>query len=348
MIRGSAINLDGASNGITAPSSTSQESLLCRVYEQFGIQPENVQMIEAHGTGTKLGDPIECEALVRAFQQYTQKQSYCALGSIKSNLGHAVTAAGIAGFLKVVLSLKNKQIPPSINFQSINPNIRLDHTPFYINTELKNWEPQENFKRIAGLSSFGLSGTNAHMIIEEAPELSRKHTIEPAYMVVLSAMTRPQLKIQVKQLSDHCKTKPDIDCGNISYTLLMGRKHLKYRLSCIAQNTDNLITLLDKWLETEDVTNVTVAKVQKENIKSHHAFMEMGEQCLKKLANASHSAEYIDHLSTISDLFTQGYDLNFSTLFSNEYAIISLPVYLFAKKQFWLKHASIQQKSPDR
>jgi acyl transferase domain-containing protein len=137
VIRGTGMNQDGTTNGITAPSAISQESLECSVYDAFDINPENIQMVEAHGTGTKLGDPIEFNALTRAFGKYTDKKEYCAIGSIKTNLGHAANAAGVAGVIKILLSLKHRQIPPSLNFEKGNSNIRFKESPFYVNTTLK-------------------------------------------------------------------------------------------------------------------------------------------------------------------------------------------------------------------
>jgi polyketide synthase PksN len=169
VIRGSAINQDGATNGITAPSALSQERLETEVYEKFGVDPAQIQMVEAHGTGTKLGDPIEYRALTRAFRTFTDKRQYCAIGSIKTNLGHTVGAAGVAGVLKILLALKHKKIPPSLHFEKGNSNIAFEDSPFFVNTTLREWQAEPGARRCAAVSSFGFSGTNAHLVIEEAP-----------------------------------------------------------------------------------------------------------------------------------------------------------------------------------
>src|SRR5699024_10583854 len=127
-----------------------------------------IQMVEAHGTGTKLGDPIEYRALTRAFSNYTNEKNYCAIGSIKSNIGHLTFAAGVAGLIKILLSLQQKQIPPTLHFENGNSNINFQESPFYVNTKLSNWSEKPSMKRCAAISSFGFSGTNAHMVIEEA------------------------------------------------------------------------------------------------------------------------------------------------------------------------------------
>src|SRR5262249_16606607 len=167
VIRGWGVNQDGRSNGITAPNPESQTRLEQEVYDKFQIDPASIQLIEAHGTATKLGDPIEVEGLKNAFKKYTRKKGYCALGSVKSNIGHCLAAAGIAGALKLILALKSKQLPPTINFERLNEHIDLAESPFYVNTRLQKWEPGGAARRQAAISSFGFSGTNAHMVIGE-------------------------------------------------------------------------------------------------------------------------------------------------------------------------------------
>jgi acyl transferase domain-containing protein len=138
------------------------------VYEKFGIDPAQIQMVEAHGTGTRLGDPIEYRALTQSFRKFTDRQQYCAIGSIKTNLGHTIGAAGVAGVLKILLALKHKQIPPSLHFEKGNTNIAFEGSPFFVNTALRAWEVEAGEARAAAVSSFGISGTNAHLVIAEA------------------------------------------------------------------------------------------------------------------------------------------------------------------------------------
>ena len=169
-IKGWGINQDGKTNGITAPSVNSQISLEKQVYERFNINPETISLVEAHGTGTKLGDPIEVEALAESFRSYTDKKNYCALGSVKSNIGHLGVAAGIAGVLKSVLALQHRMLPPTINFETQNAHLSLKDSPFYINTQLRPWEAENGVPRRTSVSSFGFSGTNAYIVIEEYTE----------------------------------------------------------------------------------------------------------------------------------------------------------------------------------
>ncbi len=167
VIKGYGLNYDGTSNGITAPSVSAQFDLETEVYKNAEINPEDITMVEAHGTGTQLGDPVEVSALKQSFGTFTKKTGYCALGSVKSNIGHTGATAGLSGLMKVLLSLKHKKIPPTINFETINPSIKLENSPFYINTTLKNWDMPEGKSRMACVSSFGFTGTNAHVVIEE-------------------------------------------------------------------------------------------------------------------------------------------------------------------------------------
>ncbi|MBP1177198.1 polyketide synthase PksN [Paenibacillus sp. PvR133] len=336
VISGSAINQDGTTNGLTAPSQKSQERLEQNVYDTFHIHPEQIQMVEAHGTGTKLGDPIEYQALTRTFRKYTDKKEYCAIGSIKTNIGHTQIAAGITGMIKLLLSLKNKQIPPTLHFRSGNSNIQFADSPFYVNTHLQDWEVEPGARRCAAVSSFGASGTNAHMVIEEAPQTERTHSEKPGYFIPLSARTSKQLRQQVEQLLAYCEQEPKADCGNMSYTLLLGRKHCNHRLACVARNQGELAMSLKKWLEKGSASQVYHSELHEKDQRIQTSLKRYGDECIYNCQNASDTREYLELLTTIADLYVQGYSLDFECLFSNEqYSRIPLPTYPFAKEQYW-------------
>src|SRR5436305_3000895 len=167
VIIGSGINQDGATNGMTAPSVKSQIELLREIYEKYEIDPESMSYVEMHGTGTALGDPIELEALATVFQEKTQRKQYCAIGSVKSNIGHISAAAGLAGVHKVLLSIRQKKLVPSLHFERPNPHFDFEASPFYVNTTVRDWQSEAGTKRRAAVSSFGYSGTNAHLVLEE-------------------------------------------------------------------------------------------------------------------------------------------------------------------------------------
>ncbi|MGG4439279.1 SDR family NAD(P)-dependent oxidoreductase [Brevibacillus fortis] len=337
VIRGSGINQDGTTNGITAPSAKSQERLERNVYDIYDINPAQITMVEAHGTGTKLGDPIEYQALTRAFRAYTDKKEFCAIGSIKTNIGHTQIAAGVAGVIKILLSLKHKQIAPSLHFEEGNANIKFADSPFYVNTSMKEWSVEPQAKRCAAISSFGASGTNAHMVIEEAPQVERSHAKKPGYLLVLSARTFEQLRQQVAQLLSFCEKAPETDCGNISYTLLVGRKHFHHRFSCIVQNKAELVQLLKKWLETGKASQAFVSELNEKDHREQTALKRYGNQSIENLHVTSQASEYLEQLSVIAELFVQGYGLDYDKLFANDqYSRISLPTYPFAKERHWV------------
>lgn len=167
IIKGSGINQDGKTNGITAPSASAQKELILDIYQRYNINPESISYIEAHGTGTKLGDPIEIEALQNVFNHYTDKKQFCAIGSLKTNLGHTSAAAGVLSVIKVLLCLQHKKLVPSLNYKTPNPHINFAASPFYVNTAIKDWQSAADVPRRAAISAFGFSGTNAHLVIEE-------------------------------------------------------------------------------------------------------------------------------------------------------------------------------------
>src|SRR4029077_5338676 len=198
VIEGWGVNQDGKTNGITAPNLESQVRLEQEVYDKYQVDPATIQLIEAHGTGTKLGDPIEVEGLKKAFKKYTQNKEYCALGSVKSNIGHCLTAAGIAGFIKLMLALKHKQLPPTINFEQLNEHIDLKDSPLYVNNRVQEWRPGSAQRCQAAISSFGFSGTNAHIVIGEYQPADARvpvSVVAPTKTAIpLSAKTAIQLK----------------------------------------------------------------------------------------------------------------------------------------------------------
>ncbi|WP_274910624.1 SDR family NAD(P)-dependent oxidoreductase [Streptomyces sp. WZ-12] len=245
VIKASGVNQDGATNGITAPSSVSQESLLGEVYERFGVDVERIGLVEAHGTGTKLGDPIEFQALDRAFRARTARAEYCALGSLKTNIGHTQFAAGIAGVLKVLLALKHRRIPASLHFEAANEAIGLAGSPFYVNTRTQHWDSPSDVPRCGVVSSFGASGTNAHLVLEEAPAVPRATAPQAEHVVALSARTEQQLAEQRRRLAAHVRAEPSVDLGDLAYTLSVGRARFTHRFACVVRDREELLQVLD-------------------------------------------------------------------------------------------------------
>jgi acyl transferase domain-containing protein/NAD(P)-dependent dehydrogenase (short-subunit alcohol dehydrogenase family)/acyl carrier protein/ubiquinone/menaquinone biosynthesis C-methylase UbiE len=350
VISGSGINQDGNTNGITAPSAISQERLERYVYDTFRIDPGEIQMVEAHGTGTRLGDPIEYQALTRSFRAYTDRKEYCAIGSIKSNLGHTAAAAGVTGLIKVLLFLGHKQIPPSPHFKSGNPHIRFEDSPFYVNTSLKDWEVEPGSIRRAVISSFGFSGTNAHLVLEEAPRIERRCPEKPGYLIGLSARTSGQLKQQARQLLAYCESEPGAELGNISYTLLLGRKHFQNRLGCVVRSIPELITLLQKWREKGKTPQIFDSQSYENDRREQPALQRYGHECLRNCNTAASPAVYWECLSTVAELYVQGYQFDFEQLFrAGQHVKIPLPTYPFARERYWVSktgHRVTQTEEP--
>lgn len=249
VIKASAINNDGSSKvGYTAPSIEGQAKVIAEALAVARISPEKISYIEAHGTGTVLGDPIEIAALTQAFRTRTDKKASCAIGSVKTNVGHLDTAAGVTGLIKTVLALKHQQIPPSLHFQQPNPKIDFANSPFYVNTTLSQWK-SDGTPRYAGVSSFGIGGTNAHVILEEAPvvDILSREALQQAreyHLLVVSAKTSTALETATANLVQHLQQHPDLNLADVAYTLCMGRRAFEHRRIVVCHNLDDAVKVL--------------------------------------------------------------------------------------------------------
>ncbi|MDZ8189312.1 MAG: beta-ketoacyl synthase N-terminal-like domain-containing protein [Nostoc sp. ChiSLP02] len=261
IIKGSAINNDGATKvGYTAPSGSGQAAVIGEAQALAGVDAETISYIEAHGTATPLGDPIEIAALTQAFNETTDKKGFCAIGSVKTNFGHLDTAAGVAGLIKTVLALQNKMLPPSLHFETPSPKIDFANSPFYVNTTLKEWKTN-NTPRRAGVSSFGIGGTNAHVILEEAPlEIQNsKFKIQNSkeHLLCLSAKSENALEKMTANLVTHLKEHPEINLGDVAYTLNTGRRGFNYRRILIGQDLEDAVKALSSLDPKQVFTNYT-------------------------------------------------------------------------------------------
>jgi len=257
VIKGSAINNDGGLKvGYTAPSVKGQAEVIAQALDAADVDADTVSYVEAHGTGTALGDPIEIAGLTQAFRQTTDKTGFCAIGSVKTNIGHLLEAAGVAGLIKTLLALKHQQIPPSLNFQQPNPNIDFDNSPFYVNTQLRKWQRNGAPLR-AGISSFGMGGTNCHVVLEEAPQQDRKVKSDASrersqQIFTLSAKTEDELRQYAEKYVKHFDAMPvndatEVPLADICFTANTGRKHFNHRLAVVAQSTAELRQKLIDW-----------------------------------------------------------------------------------------------------
>ena len=336
VIAGSGINQDGKSNGLTAPNGRAQERLERSVYERFAIDPATIQVIEAHGTGTILGDSIEHGAITRAFRESTDRTQFCAFGSVKTNIGHAGNAAGIASVIKLLLSLRHRQIPPSLHFEKTNPAIDFASSPFYVNTGLRDWSVEGNAKRRGAVSSFGFSGTNAHLVIEEAPAIARTTVDAPAYLIALSARTSGQLRQQARNLVAMLQTTDGVSMNDLSYSLFTGRMHLTQRLSCVARTQSELVQLLELWLGGVATSAVYTGELPEGRVREQAALRKFGNYCIRECAEATDANVYLENLTAIADLYVQGYALDYASLFPRDSKRMPLPTYPFARERYWI------------
>ncbi|HEY0366208.1 MAG TPA: type I polyketide synthase, partial [Pyrinomonadaceae bacterium] len=246
VIKGSAINNDGhLKMGYTAPSLEGQTDVIVRALAMAGVEPETITFVEAHGTGTPIGDPIEVEALTRAFRRggKTQRTGFCALGAVKSNIGHLDSAAGVAGLIKTVLALEHKKIPPTLHFEKPNSIIDFANSPFTVNASLLDWTANGTPRR-AGVSSFGIGGTNAHVVVEEAPAAPATKTAREFQLLTLSAKTASALPAMSERLAQHLDRRPDIDLADVAYTLNIGRQGFPHRKFIVSSDRDEAVMAL--------------------------------------------------------------------------------------------------------
>jgi len=347
LIEGWGVNQDGKTNGITAPNPESQTRLECEVYDRFGIDPAGIQLIEAHGTGTKLGDPIEVEALKHAFARYTRDTGYCALGSVKSNIGHCLTAAGVAGTIKLLLALKHQQLPPTVHYQQLNEHIALDGSPFYVNDRLRPWQVAAGTKRRAAVSSFGFSGTNAHLIVGEAP--APAHARAAATMLTeagqaaipLSAKTPQQLKQRARDLAAFLRTEgAGLSLEEVAHTLQLGREAMEERVAFLAASTTQLIERLLAWADGD-------ARVE----GCHEGQVKRSRESVRLLSqDEDMKAAIVDRwlaqrrLGKLLELWVKGVEFDWRRLYGEQRPHrVALPLYPFARERYWIDSAPIAE-----
>ena len=335
VIKGSSINSDGSSNGLTVPDPSAQSELLCSVWEKADICVENLNFIETHGTGTKLGDPIEFYGICQAFQQYTDKKQFCALGAVKTNIGHLEAAAGIAGLIKSSLALKNRMFPPNIHFHKPNPYINFQQSPVYIPTEVQYWQEYSNLLT-GGVSSFGLSGTNCHVVLSEYRDdssniTSVKSRKKKPKVFITSARTKKALKQNIRKLVRFLNnTDNSFSIGNLAFSSIACRDHYDYSVAFVV---DSCLDLLEKclWYDTELENTSNFNSFEKKLIFFHHRvnnnYWQIEEVLKDKLDD-----KIVLLLTQYFNMQHISYDQFFP---SEDFSKVPLPTYSFDSVRHW-------------
>ncbi len=352
VIKGTDINNDGASNGITAPNRDAQEDLLIDLWKDIDFNPEDLTYYEGHGTGTPLGDPIEIQSLTNAVEKFTDQKNFCPMGTVKSNVGHLVGASGVAALIKTMLMLEHREIPPTVNYTEPNPYIDFEEAPVYINTELKEVDEKESPMTI-GINSFGISGTNGHLLVEEPPELEREEKIEDRdHIFTLSVKKESLLKDYIESFLEFLTDNQSINLADVCYTATTGRGHYKYRLAVIAEDITELIEKLTKISKLDKIASipeeriyygehkvvVKLTDVDDKTLITKDKRKEIEEQAEVKIDQFINSGKQQSKvLDEIVHYYIRGANLNWNKLY-NKAAIkkISLPTYPFEQRRCWV------------
>ncbi|MBD3305128.1 acyltransferase domain-containing protein [candidate division KSB3 bacterium] len=329
LIRGTAVNQDGHTSGLTVPNGPSQQAVIRRALQNAGLSPDQIQYVEAHGAGTALGDPIEVGALGAVFGSAHRQEKPLFVGSVKTNIGHLESAASIAGLIKVVLALQHHEIPPSLHFRIPNPHIAWDQIPISVPTQPISWLPEEHLRR-AGLSAFGFSGTNAHAVLEEAPATEdsldspsvRDH---PVHLLALSAKNAEALREVVRRYETFLASHPEVPLGDLCYTANTGRSHFPYRLSLVAASTAELRDKLATFRAEPAPVPVP---------------LNQADSAPLVVPLPPDSADHETWRQVLADAVTaygQGATLDWQAFYQHcRYRKIALPTYPFQRKPYWI------------
>ncbi|MBP0013349.1 MAG: type I polyketide synthase [Roseofilum sp. SBFL] len=290
VIRGSAVNHDGPSSGMTVPNRMAQKQVIQQALSNAKLEAHQISYLEAHGTGTSLGDPIEIEALAEVYGKNRPADSPLIVGSVKTNLGHLEAAAGVSSLMKVILALQHQEIPPHLHLKEPNPHVDWDKLPIKIPTSLMSWSDEEK-PRIAGVSSFGMGGTNAHILLEEAPKEGNRHTStalsdqgnrqdelkRPVHLLTLSAKTEQALEDLVSRYQTYLETDPDVAISDVCYTANTGRQHFQHRLAVMASDPKELAEKLLDWQTGQEVVGLSCGEFDRGSASSKIAFLFTGQ-----------------------------------------------------------------------
>ena len=344
IIRGSALTHGGKTNGYTVPNPQAQSSAISRALAESKTDARHISYIEAHGTGTKLGDPIEIAGLSKAFQQYTQEREFCRIGSAKSNIGHCESAAGIAGLTKVLLQMQHGEIVPSLHSGQLNAHIDFGKSPFVVNQELRVWERPviegRKLPRMAGVSSFGAGGSNGHLIVEEYERVGQAGMAMAKVVIVLSARTGEQLRQKARDLLSFLRGEQSavasgesLDLVGLAYTLQVGREGMEERVGMEVSSVEQLGEKLAAYVAGEQgIEELYEGQVKgnKEALSLFRSDVDLQQAVEKWIAQKK--------LSKLLEMWVKGLEVDWSRLYGEgKPQRMSLPVYPFAKERYWIE-----------
>lgn len=364
LVKGSAINNDGGKRGIATPNAKMQQKVIEQTWECAGINPESISYIEAHGTGTLLGDPIEVKAITDAFKKYTNRKQFCAISTAKTNIGHTVAASGLASLVKAVFSLKHKKIPRVINFKEVNPYIDFADSAVYVNDHTAEWSDSTGPRR-CGINSFGFSGTNCHIVLEEA-----LNVVQPAVEEYISKDTFPYLfSISAKNdttlrelIKNYKYFLEDMDWGklniaNMCYTTLCGRGHYKFRIQLLVNNIEDLYHKINILHESDDWNKLNEGNIKYgwhrliKNYETSKQVEELTDKDLKELNEmAANKLKLLldggENWHELSELYVKGAIIDWQSLYQyNKPQRVELPLYPLERKSVWIDGSEKKIKS---
>lgn len=338
VVAASASEHSGRSNGYSAPNPNSQAILIEHAMNKAGIDPETIGYVEGHGTGTQLGDSLEVVSLTQAFRKRTQKKRYCPLGSVKANIGHLESAAGIAGVAKILMQFKHRELAPTLHSEKSNPNIDFDNSPFYLQHKLSPWEAPVGHPRRAMINSFGAGGVNSCLILEDyqQPEAGEAAPETGQHLVVLSAKNSPRLQESAARLRDYLEAESDIDLGRLSYTLQVGREAMDERLAVIVANADELLNVLTAYADGKPSPKLLLGRLEPHRRKKSP---KQEERALAKtLFNSG-------NLETLAQMWIDGNAIEWDDVYGADHPFrLPLPTYPFARERYWVSDSAIPEK----
>lgn len=339
-IKASAFEHSGRSNGYSAPNPNAQASVIQKTLKKANISPDTIGYVEGHGTGTQMGDSLEIAALTQVFRFHRDSETRCPVGSVKANIGHAESAAGIAGIIKVLLQMKHKKISPSLHLEKSNDGIDFENSPFYLQAGVAQWHCESKTPRRALVNSFGAGGVNACVVLEEYEQVAKQVPYEvklnsnDVYAVLLSAMSIAQLHQYLNKLVTFLESNVSVRLEDLAYTLQIGREAMQERVVIIAKNRANLLELLKSYELSENQVDIDSASIFRGRINRHTRKQILADQSrINEIPLLLASKD----TKALGKLWAQGYKIDWTALYGDDKPqLLSVPGYPFAKQRYWV------------